>query len=73
MRPGAVGYAATMSRPSDDFPPVDPAPEDDVTDVDTGDDDALADAMSRQSFPTSDPPSTWAGADDVGDSGSDTE
>ena len=35
-----------------------------MTAVDPEDDDDLADAMSRQSFPTSDPPSTWAGADD---------
>ncbi|MFL6156292.1 MAG: hypothetical protein ACJ72D_09380 [Marmoricola sp.] len=27
------------------------------------DEDSLADEMSEQSFPTSDPPSTWAGAD----------
>jgi hypothetical protein len=32
-------------------------------------DDALADEMSEESFPTSDPPSTWAGPDEpTGDS-----
>lgn len=29
----------------------------------TWDDDELADEMSIESFPTSDPPSTWAGHD----------
>lgn len=29
--------------------------------------DELADIMSKQSFPTSDPPSTWAGSDDPPD------
>ena len=52
------------AHPTDGPLPDDPAPEDDVTRVDPEDDDDLADAMSRQSFPTSDPPSTWAGADD---------
>ena len=28
--------------------------------------DGLVDEMSRQSFPSSDPPSTWAGVDDAG-------
>jgi hypothetical protein len=27
-------------------------------------DDEIADEMSEESFPTSDPPSTWAGPDD---------
>jgi hypothetical protein len=27
------------------------------------DEDDLADEMSKESFPTSDPPSTWGGAD----------
>lgn len=55
---------AAPHEPAHDELPEDPAPEDDVTDLDPLDDDALADGMSRQSFPTSDPPSTWAGRDE---------
>jgi hypothetical protein len=40
----------------------DAAPEDGAEKGETGEDD-LADEMSKQSFPTSDPPSTWAGGD----------
>lgn len=54
-----------MSTSSDDeHVDLDPAPEDDVTDIDAEDDDQLVDGMGRQTFPTSDPPSTWAGSDD---------
>ncbi|MFI5426533.1 hypothetical protein [Aeromicrobium sp. UC242_57] len=36
----------------------------DESDQDPTDEGALEDQMSKQSFPTSDPPSTWAGDDE---------
>lgn len=53
----------STSPPADEPIDQEPPPEDDVTDIDPEDDEELVDGMSRQSFPTSDPPSTWGGVD----------
>jgi hypothetical protein len=44
-------------------------PQESATDADetSTEDDGVADEMSKESFPTSDPPSTWAGSDEPDD------
>lgn len=47
--------------PRDDTSDAPETPADDVPLASHLDADELADEMSKESFPTSDPPSTWAG------------
>lgn len=61
--PVQEGAAATgPASPTPPTPPVDSSVEDDAAETE----DELEDEQSKQSFPTSDPPSTWAGDDSAG-------
>lgn len=55
-----VQEGAPATGPDAPAPPVDSSVEDDAAETE----DELEDEMSKQSFPTSDPPSTWAGDGD---------
>lgn len=51
---------------SEDVDPADVAGATEPGERDAASGDAQVDEAERESFPASDPPSSWAGADDVG-------